>query len=85
MLLTVILSFLGMAGVCIRHPDGMWPRGLRKDQAGVNLWLKAIAPSAELRTWSSHDPKCWDEFRRRYFAELDNNAVGLSEYLKNTS
>ena len=59
--------------------DGLWPRGLRKDQAKVDLWLKAIAPSAELRKWFSHDPALWDEFRRRYAAELDHNAEVVAE------
>ena len=59
--------------------DGMWPRGLRKDQAKVDLWLKAIAPSGELRKWFSHDPARWDEFRRRYVAELDHNAEVVAE------
>ena len=59
--------------------DGLWPRGLRKDQAKVDLWLKAIAPSAELRKRFSHDPALWDEFRRRYAAELDHNAEVVAE------
>lgn len=46
--------------------DRLWPRGLRKDEAGVDLWLKDIAPSAELRRWFGHDPEKWDEFGRRY-------------------
>ena len=53
--------------------DRIWPRGKRKaDLAGV-LWLKDVAPSAELRKWFGHEPERWPEFRRRYFAELDVN------------
>jgi uncharacterized protein YeaO (DUF488 family) len=50
--------------------DRLWPRGLSKERAAVDLWLKAIAPSAGLRQWFGHDPAKWAEFRRRYFAEL---------------
>lgn len=53
--------------------DRLWPRGLSKDKAGVDLWLKEVAPSAELRKWFGHDPKKWSEFQRRYRAELDTN------------
>ena len=58
-------------------PDGkrvlverLWPRGLSKAQAQVDLWFKEIAPSSELRTWYGHDPAKYVEFRRRYEAEL---------------
>lgn len=50
--------------------DRVWPRGLTKDKAAVDVWLKDIAPSSELRKWFGHDPKRWDEFRRRYREEL---------------
>jgi uncharacterized protein YeaO (DUF488 family) len=50
--------------------DRIWPRGLRKDAARLDLWAKDVAPSAELRTWYQHDPAKFDEFRRRYTAEL---------------
>jgi uncharacterized protein YeaO (DUF488 family) len=50
--------------------DRLWPRGLSKDKAKVDVWLKEIAPSDELRKWFGHDPEKWDEFRRRYFEEL---------------
>ncbi len=50
--------------------DRLWPRGVTKEQARVDLWLKEIAPSAELRTWFHHEPEKWNEFKRRYFAEL---------------
>ena len=50
--------------------ERLWPRGLTKQQAKVDLWLKDVAPSAELRKWFGHDPDKWDEFRRRYLKEL---------------
>jgi len=51
--------------------DRLWPRGLSKEKAKVDLWLKEIAPSNELRKWYGHDPKKWTEFRKRYFNDLD--------------
>jgi uncharacterized protein YeaO (DUF488 family) len=50
--------------------DRIWPRGLRKDAARLDDWAKDVAPSTELRTWYHHDPAKFDEFRRRYTAEL---------------
>ena len=50
--------------------DRIWPRGLRKDTARLDHWAKDVAPSAGLRTWYGHDPAKFDEFRRRYIAEL---------------
>lgn len=50
--------------------DRLWPRGMSKEKARVDLWLKDIAPSAELRQWFNHDPKKWPEFQRRYEKEL---------------
>ena len=50
--------------------DRVWPRGMRKDAAQLEEWAKDVAPSAELRTWYHHDPAKFDEFRRRYTAEL---------------
>ena len=51
--------------------DRLWPRGLRKDEVNVDLWLKDIAPSTELRKWFAHEPAKWDRFKRRYFEELE--------------
>jgi uncharacterized protein YeaO (DUF488 family) len=51
--------------------DRVWPRGLRKDALRLDEWAKDVAPSTELRTWYQHDPAKFDEFRRRYAAELD--------------
>jgi uncharacterized protein YeaO (DUF488 family) len=50
--------------------DRLWPRGLKKADAGIARWMKEIAPSTELRKWFGHDPRRWEEFRRRYKAEL---------------
>ncbi|HWV18716.1 MAG TPA: DUF488 family protein [Rhodocyclaceae bacterium] len=58
--------------------DRLWPRGVAKEGAQINLWLKEIAPSTELRTWFGHDPKRWSEFRRRYFAELDQSPEAVA-------
>jgi uncharacterized protein YeaO (DUF488 family) len=59
--------------------DRLWPRGLNKESAKIDLWLKEIAPSAELRKWFGHDPAKWEEFRKRYFAELDEREEILEE------
>ncbi|MFZ1077943.1 MAG: DUF488 domain-containing protein [Nitrosotalea sp.] len=50
--------------------DRLWPRGLSKNKSKVDLWLKDIAPSDELRKWFSHDPKKWDDFKMKYKKEL---------------
>jgi uncharacterized protein YeaO (DUF488 family) len=52
--------------------ERLWPRGLKKEDVALNLWLKEIAPSPELRQWFSHDPQKWQQFCRRYWAELEN-------------
>lgn len=53
--------------------DRLWPRGLTKEKASIDLWLKDIAPSTELRKWFGHDPSKWSEFKERYLAELQEN------------
>ena len=53
--------------------DRLWPRGLTKAKASVDLWLKDIAPSTELRKWFGHEPGKWTEFKTRYRAELKKN------------
>ncbi len=58
--------------------DRLWPRGLRKDLARVDLWAREVAPSTELRKWFGHDPERWSEFRRRYLLELQDHAADLS-------
>jgi uncharacterized protein YeaO (DUF488 family) len=51
--------------------DRLWPRGIGKKELRLDSWHKGVAPSSQLRKWFSHVPARWDEFRRRYFAELD--------------
>lgn len=58
--------------------DRLWPRGISHEQLDA-LWIKEIAPSDELRHWFGHDPDKWDEFRKRYRAELDSNPVPVEE------
>jgi uncharacterized protein YeaO (DUF488 family) len=53
--------------------DRLWPRGLSKHDLDDVLWMRDVAPSAELRKWFGHQPERWPEFRRRYFAELRVN------------
>jgi uncharacterized protein YeaO (DUF488 family) len=53
--------------------DRLWPRGIAKEKARVDLWLKDIAPSTELRTWFGHDPAKWEDFQKRYKQELMQN------------
>lgn len=52
--------------------DRLWPRGVAREKAKIDLWLKDIAPSGELRAWFGHDPSKWKEFKKRYFQELKN-------------
>jgi uncharacterized protein YeaO (DUF488 family) len=57
--------------------DRLWPRGLSKKKARVDLWLKDIAPTTILRKWFGHDPKKWLEFKKRYLRELRKNKQSL--------
>jgi uncharacterized protein YeaO (DUF488 family) len=59
--------------------DRVWPRGLSREQARVDLWIKELAPSTELRKWFAHDPAKWQEFRRRYHAELAEKDEALEQ------
>ncbi len=59
--------------------DRLWPRGLKKDGANIDAWLKEAGPSTELRKWFNHDPARWTEFRRRFFAELDTRSDAVNE------
>jgi uncharacterized protein YeaO (DUF488 family) len=61
--------------------DRLWPRGVSKSTARIDLWLKEIAPSADLRKWFGHEPSKWTEFRDRYFRELENNSEALNELM----
>lgn len=53
--------------------DRLWPRGVTKAKAKIDLWLKDVAPSTELRRWFGHDPSKWMEFKSRYCEELNKN------------
>jgi uncharacterized protein YeaO (DUF488 family) len=57
--------------------DRLWPRGLSKERAAVDLWLKEAAPSPELRKWFDHDPARWQQFQQRYRAELRDKKDAL--------
>lgn len=59
--------------------DRLWPRGITKDEAKIDLWLKDIAPTHELRKWFDHDPKKWAEFQSRYVRELENRSEVLAQ------
>ncbi len=68
--------------------DRLWTRGLTKEKAGVDLWLKDIAPGTELRKWFAHDPKKWNEFRKKYLQEFKNNeeqVSNLRKHVKNSA
>jgi uncharacterized protein YeaO (DUF488 family) len=64
--------------------DRLWPRGLGKKNTKIDLWQKDIAPSNTLRKWFGHDEKKWDEFKRKYFKELDikSNSEMVDEIIK---
>ena len=59
--------------------DRLWPRGVKKTTAAIDKWAKDIAPSTELRQWFGHETDRWDEFRRRYTAELEQKADLVNE------
>ena len=61
--------------------DRIWPRGLRKESASLDLWLKDIAPSTELRKWYGHKPERWPEFKRRYEEELAHHQAELEKLI----
>lgn len=62
--------------------DRYWPRGVSREDLALDGWLKGIAPSDELREWFDHDPERWEEFRRRYGAELEEREELLRELLE---
>ena len=62
--------------------ERLWPRGLAKAEAKIDLWPKDVAPSTELRRWFDHEPKKWEEFKRRYFEELDAHSEALEPLLE---
>ncbi len=59
--------------------ERLWPRGLTKEAAQLDAWVKDVSPSPELRKWYAHDPEKWPEFQRRYRAELESNPSGIAE------
>ncbi len=61
--------------------DRLWPRGVSKDAARIDLWLKEIAPSAELRKWFNHDAARWGEFQRRYFLEIEKHPEAIVQLM----
>lgn len=62
--------------------DRLWPRGVKKEEAKLDLWLKDIAPSDELRKWFGHDPAKWEEFKKRYKTELSPKGELLNNLIK---
>ncbi len=62
--------------------DKLWPRGMSKEKAMIDIWAKEIAPSNDLRKWFSHDPEKWDEFLKKYENELLKNNK-FQEFLEN--
>ena len=62
--------------------DRLWPRGMTKEKAKIDIWLKEIAPSNELRIWYAHEKTRWDEFRKRYRDELDRKPEKIDLMLK---
>ena len=64
--------------------DRLWPRGIKKEAAAIDEWLKDIAPSTELRKWYSHDPAKWGEFKKRYKIELKDK-IGIIDRLRQES
>jgi uncharacterized protein YeaO (DUF488 family) len=66
--------------------DRIWPRGITKEKAKIDLWLKDAAPSTELRRWFGHDPERWPEFQRKYRAELEGSPAlaALKEVARKT-
>jgi uncharacterized protein YeaO (DUF488 family) len=62
--------------------DRLWPRGVSKSSARIDLWLKEIAPSAALRKWFGHDPAKWNKFRVRYFQELQKKRETVEQLVE---
>lgn len=64
--------------------DRLWPRGLSKEKAGIDRWLRELSPSTELRRWYGHDPARWEEFKARYFGELDRHGEAIAALVDQT-
>jgi len=65
--------------------ERLWPRGLKKEDAKIDEWLKELAPSTELRKWYGHEPSKWKEFREKYWMELMDKKAELSRLSKESS
>ena len=65
--------------------DHLWPRGLKKNEAQIDEWLKEIAPSTRLRKWFGHDPARWKEFKKKYAAELDGQRDQVEKLAREAS
>ena len=65
--------------------DRLWPRGITRDRASIDEWSKEIAPSDQLRKWFLRNPDNWDEFKRRYYRELDERLLEVDELAKMAS
>jgi len=61
--------------------DRLWPRGLSKERAKIDFWLKSVAPSDDLRKWYQHDHQKWLEFKKRYFEELNASQNAVTEFM----
>jgi uncharacterized protein YeaO (DUF488 family) len=64
--------------------ERLWPRGIKKEALQIDGWLKEVAPSDDLRCWYGHDPGKWEEFKYRYFAELDSKPEAWQPILEAT-
>ncbi|MCL4363806.1 DUF488 family protein, partial [Patescibacteria group bacterium] len=62
--------------------DRLWPRGISKEKTHLDLWLKDVAPSTELRRWFSHDPNRWQEFKERYLKEIRRKKELISQLVR---
>lgn len=62
--------------------DRIWPRGLSKEAAKLDAWIKDVAPSSELRKWFGHEPSRWVSFKHKYFRELDERGEALAQLLE---
>lgn len=65
--------------------DRLWPRGISREGGRIDLWMKEIAPSTELRKWFSHDPSRWQAFRQKYLRELEEKKVLLTDLRQRAS
>jgi uncharacterized protein YeaO (DUF488 family) len=61
--------------------DRVWPRGMTKEKADIDLWAKDVAPSTDLRKWFGHDPARWNEFQKKYREELEGNKPALKDLI----